>query len=78
MVYCGLALFFGLCENAKLLRSPLPLRGWPYAKRWPIKALQKMGFKREAILRDYFVTSSGEKLDMVILSLQLQNGSGKF
>jgi len=44
----------------------------------PIKALQKMGFKREAILRDYFVTSSGEKLDMVILSLQLQNGSGKF
>lgn len=43
-----------------------------------IKALQSLGFQREATLRDYFATSSGETLDVAVLSLRLADRSGKF
>jgi RimJ/RimL family protein N-acetyltransferase len=43
-----------------------------------IKALQSLGFRHEVTLQDYFATSSGEMLDMAVLSLRLAEGSGEF
>ena len=43
-----------------------------------IKAFQDLGFQHEVTLRDYFVTSSGETLDMAILVLRLVDHSGEF
>ena len=43
-----------------------------------IKALQDMGFRHEVTLRDYFVTSSGDCLDMMVLKLLLVDPSGEF
>jgi L-amino acid N-acyltransferase YncA len=44
----------------------------------PIKAFQAQGFQHEATLQDYFTTSSGETLDMVILSLRLADRPDEF
>ena len=43
-----------------------------------VKAFQDMGFQHEVTLRDYFVTSSGETLDMAVLVLRLVDRSGEF
>ena len=43
-----------------------------------IKAFQDMGFQQEVTLRDYFLTSDGELLDMEILALRLVDRSGEF
>ncbi|HEY74153.1 MAG: hypothetical protein DRJ03_04395 [Chloroflexi bacterium] len=43
-----------------------------------IKAFQDMGFQQEVTLRDYFLTSDGEPLDMAILALRLVDRSGEF
>jgi len=43
-----------------------------------IKAFQDLGFQREVTLSDYFITSGGETLDMVVLMLRLVERSGKF
>ena len=43
-----------------------------------IKAFQDLGFQHEVTLRDYFITSSGETLDMAVLVLRLVDRSGEF
>ncbi|MCX7680681.1 MAG: GNAT family N-acetyltransferase [Anaerolineae bacterium] len=43
-----------------------------------IKAVQDLGFKHEVTLRDYFITSSGETLDMMVLVLRLVERGGEF
>jgi RimJ/RimL family protein N-acetyltransferase len=43
-----------------------------------IRALQELGFRHAVTLEDYFMTSSGETLDMVVLVLCLIDRSGKF
>jgi RimJ/RimL family protein N-acetyltransferase len=43
-----------------------------------IKALLDQGFQHEVTLHDYFMTSSGETLDMSVLGLKLIDHSGEF
>ncbi len=43
-----------------------------------IKGFMDMGFQHEVTLQDYFITSSGETLDMAILVLRLRDHSGEF
>jgi RimJ/RimL family protein N-acetyltransferase len=43
-----------------------------------IKALLDQGFQHEVTLHDYFMTSSGETLDMAVLALKLIDKSGEF
>ncbi len=43
-----------------------------------IKGFLNMGFRHEVTLRDYFITSTGETLDMAILVLYLVEKSGDF
>jgi RimJ/RimL family protein N-acetyltransferase len=43
-----------------------------------IKALLDQGFQHEVTLHDYFMTSSGETLDMSVLALKLIDRSGEF
>ncbi len=43
-----------------------------------IKAFQDVGFQPAVTLSDYFITSSGETLDMVIMVLRLVEASGRF
>ena len=43
-----------------------------------IKALSDLGFQHEVTLRDYFITSQGDLLDMVILKLRLVNPPSEF
>ncbi len=43
-----------------------------------IQGFLDMGFQHEVTLRDYFITSEGETLDMAILVLRLVDESGKF
>lgn len=43
-----------------------------------IKAFQDVGFQHAVTLPDYFITSTGETLDMVILVLRLVEASGRF
>lgn len=43
-----------------------------------IKAFLEMGFQHEVTLRDYFITSGGETLDMAILVLRLVDHLGQF
>jgi RimJ/RimL family protein N-acetyltransferase len=43
-----------------------------------IKALLDQGFQHEVTLHDYFMTSSGETLDMAVLALRLVDKSGEF
>ena len=43
-----------------------------------IKAFEDMGYHHEVTLRDYFITDSGETLDMAILMLRLVDNSGEF
>jgi len=43
-----------------------------------IKGFEGLGFRNEITLRDYFITDSGETLDMAILALRLVDHSGEF
>ncbi|HEY68194.1 MAG: hypothetical protein DRI79_10695 [Chloroflexi bacterium] len=43
-----------------------------------IKAFEDLGFRHEVTLRDYFMTTEGETLDMAILVLRLVDHSGEF
>ena len=43
-----------------------------------VKAFEDLGFQHEVMLRDYFITSSEETLDMVVLVLRLVDHSGEF
>jgi RimJ/RimL family protein N-acetyltransferase len=43
-----------------------------------IKAFEDLGYRHEVTLRDYFVTDSGETLDMAIVVLRLVDHSGEF
>ncbi len=43
-----------------------------------IKAFEDLGYRREVVLRDYFITDSGETLDMAIVVLRLVDHSGEF
>jgi RimJ/RimL family protein N-acetyltransferase len=43
-----------------------------------VKAFEDLGFQHEITLRDYFITDSGETLDMAILVLRLVDHSGEF
>jgi RimJ/RimL family protein N-acetyltransferase len=43
-----------------------------------IKAFEDVGFQHAVTLPDYFITSSGETLDMVVLVMRLVEPSGKF
>ncbi|MBN1178370.1 MAG: GNAT family N-acetyltransferase [Anaerolineae bacterium] len=43
-----------------------------------IKGFEEMGFQHQVTLRDYFITSEGETLDMSIVVLPLVDKSGKF
>jgi len=43
-----------------------------------IKGFLDLGFRVEVTLRDYFITSTGETLDMAILVLRLIDNSGEF
>jgi len=43
-----------------------------------IKAFEDLGYQREVVLRDYFITDSGETLDMAIVVLRLVDHSGEF
>ena len=43
-----------------------------------IKAFEDLGFRQEVMLRDYFITSGGETLGMVILVMWLVDRSGEF
>jgi RimJ/RimL family protein N-acetyltransferase len=43
-----------------------------------IKGFLGMGFSHEVTLQDYFITSTGELLDMAILVLRLVDNSGTF
>jgi RimJ/RimL family protein N-acetyltransferase len=43
-----------------------------------IKAFEAMGYQQEAVLRDYFMTGSGETLDVAILVQRIVDRSGAF
>jgi RimJ/RimL family protein N-acetyltransferase len=43
-----------------------------------IQGFLDLGFRHEVTLRDYFITSAGETLDMAILVLRLVDRSGQF
>ncbi len=43
-----------------------------------IKAFEDLGYRHEVTLRDYFLTSDGETLDMAVLVLRLVDHSGEF
>ncbi len=43
-----------------------------------IKAFENLGFRHEVTLEDYFITDSGETLDMAILVFWLVDNSGVF
>jgi RimJ/RimL family protein N-acetyltransferase len=43
-----------------------------------VKAFENLGFRHEVTLEDYFVTDSGETLDMAIMVLWLVDNSGVF
>jgi len=43
-----------------------------------IKGFLDLGFQVEVTLRDYFITSTGDTLDMAILVLRLVDNAGKF
>lgn len=43
-----------------------------------IKAFGDLGYQHEVVLRDYFITDSGETLDVAIMVLRLVNHSGEF
>jgi RimJ/RimL family protein N-acetyltransferase len=43
-----------------------------------IKAFEDLGYRQEVTLRDYFLTSGGETLNMVVLVLRLVDHSGEF
>ena len=43
-----------------------------------VKAFQDLGFQHKVTLDDYFVTSSGETLDMAVLALRLVDRAGEF
>lgn len=43
-----------------------------------IEAFEDLGFRHEVTLRDYFITGSGETLDMAILVLRLVDHAGEF
>ncbi len=43
-----------------------------------IKAFEDLGFKHEVTLSDYFITDSGETMDMAIMALRLVDHSGEF
>jgi RimJ/RimL family protein N-acetyltransferase len=43
-----------------------------------IKAFEDVGFQHAVTLPDYFITSSGDTLDMVVLVMRLVEPSGKF
>jgi RimJ/RimL family protein N-acetyltransferase len=43
-----------------------------------VKAFENLGFRHEVTLEDYFVTDSGETLDMAIMVLRLVDSSGVF
>lgn len=43
-----------------------------------VKAFEDLGFKQEVMLRDYFITSDEETLDMAILVLRLVDRLGEF
>lgn len=43
-----------------------------------VKAFEDLGFRHEVTLRDYFITDSGETLDMDIMALRLVDHSGEF
>jgi len=43
-----------------------------------VKAFENLGFRHEVTLEDYFITDSGETLDMAILVLWLVDNSGVF
>jgi RimJ/RimL family protein N-acetyltransferase len=43
-----------------------------------IKAFEELGYQHEATLRDYFITGSGETLDVAILVLRIVDRTGAF
>jgi RimJ/RimL family protein N-acetyltransferase len=43
-----------------------------------LKAFEYLGFQQEVTLRDYFITSSGETLDMAVMVLRLIDPVGEF
>ncbi|HEC34350.1 MAG TPA: GNAT family N-acetyltransferase [Chloroflexi bacterium] len=43
-----------------------------------IKAFEDLGYRHEVTLRDYFLTSEGETLDMAVLVLRLVDHLGEF
>lgn len=43
-----------------------------------IRAFEDLGFRQATVLQDYFITSTGETLDMAILVLDLVERQGKF
>ena len=43
-----------------------------------IKAFEAMGYRQEAVLRDYFITGSGETLDVSILVQRIVDHTGAF
>ncbi len=43
-----------------------------------VKAFEDLGYRHEVTLRDYFLTSDGETLDMAVLVLRLVDHSGEF
>jgi RimJ/RimL family protein N-acetyltransferase len=43
-----------------------------------IKAFGDLGYQHEVVLRDYFITDSGETLDVAIMVLRLVDHSGEF
>jgi RimJ/RimL family protein N-acetyltransferase len=43
-----------------------------------VKAFEDLGYQHEVALRDYFMTDSGETLDMAIMVMRLVDHSGEF
>ncbi|TET52178.1 MAG: GNAT family N-acetyltransferase [Anaerolineales bacterium] len=43
-----------------------------------VKAFRDLGFREEVVLPDYFVSSTGETLDMMIMVLRLVEDTGEF
>jgi len=43
-----------------------------------VKAFEDLGYQQAVMLRDYFITNSGETLDMTVLVLRLVDHSGEF
>ena len=43
-----------------------------------IKAFEALGYQQEAVLRDYFITGSGETLDVAILVQRIVDHTGAF